>query len=218
MEANKKLLIIGNINCVTYKEVFPLIMNNQIWTGLRFNKRDGGKNMTFMVPDSYEMTGTELYLDEKGRKFISVAGTGWFTNLEHGRRHEPLQLMSMKDNLRFSKHKVIREKGYPKYDNYDALEVPFSDSIPSDYDGVMGVPISFLDKYCPEQFEIVGMCENLDLYGLKTRVYSSRECKDAYKEKFGKNGTYDLNASGVVKTSEGHFEKVYQRILIRKKQ
>ena len=158
MEANKQLLIIGNINCITYKEVFPLIMNNQLWTGVRFNKRDGGKNMTFMVPNSYEMTGTELYLDEKGRKFISVAGTGWFTNLEHGRRHEPLQLMTMKDNLRFSKHKEIRENGYPKYDNYDALEVPFSDSIPCDYDGVMGVPISFLDKYCPEQFDILGYC------------------------------------------------------------
>ena len=117
---------------------------------------------------------------------------------------------------RFGKHKELKEDGYVKYENYDALEVPFSDAIPTDYEGVMGVPITFLDKYCPEQFEIVGMCENLDLYGLKTRVYSSHECREAYKEKFGKNGTYDLNASGVVKSVDGHLEKVYQRILIRR--
>lgn len=214
--AGKQFLIIGNINCVTYKEVFPLIMTNQIWTGLRFNKRDGGKNMTFLVPDSYEMTGTELYVDEKGRKFISVAGTGWFTNLEHGRRHEPLQLMTMKDNLRFSRRKEIREKGYLHYENYDAIEIPFTDAIPSDYEGVMGVPISFIDKYCPEQFKIVGMCENLDLYGLKTRVFTSEECRAAYKSKFGKTGTYDLNAAGVIRLEDGRLEKVYQRILIQK--
>ena len=124
----------------------------------------------------------------------------------------------MNDNIRFGKHKEIKDGGYVKYENYNALEVPFSDAIPNDYNEIMGVPITFLDKYCPEQFEIVGMCENLDLYGLKTKVYSSSECKDAYKKKFGKNGTYDLNASGVIKTSNGQLEKVYQRILIRKKQ
>ena len=150
----KKFLIIGNINCVTYKEVFPLIKSNRLWTGTRFNKRVNGKNMTFMVPDDYPMRGTEMY-EESGKKFISVAGTGWFTNLEHGRRHQPLQLMTMADNIKFSRHKDLRGKEYQKYDNYDAIEIPFTDAIPSDYDGVMGVPISFLDKYCPEQFEIV---------------------------------------------------------------
>ena len=209
----KKFLIIGNINCVTYKEVFPLIKSNRLWTGTRFNKRVNGKNMTFMVPDDYPMRGTEMY-EESGKKFISVAGTGWFTNLEHGRRHQPLQLMTMADNIKFSRHKDLRGKEYQKYDNYDAIEVPFTDAIPSDYDGVMGVPISFLDKYCPEQFEILGMCENEDLYGLKTRVYNREECQKAYVKKFNKKGSYDLNASGVL-TIDGIQEKVYQRILIR---
>jgi hypothetical protein len=106
------------------------------------------------------------------------------------------------------------EVGYQKYDNYDAIDIPRTDAIPSDYEGVMGVPITFLTKYNPDQFEIVGMCENLDLYGLKTKVYTSAECKAAYEAKFGKSGTYDLNASGVVE-NEGQLEKVYQRILIR---
>lgn len=125
--------------------------------------------------------------------------------------------MTMADNLKFSRHKEIKGKNsYIHYENYDAIEVPYTDAIPSDYDGKMGVPISFLDKYCPEQFEIMGMCENGDLYNLKTKVYTSQECKQAYLEKFGKPGTYDLNASGVI-IKNGIKEKVYQRILIRKK-
>ncbi|MBQ9986331.1 MAG: adenine-specific methyltransferase EcoRI family protein [Oscillospiraceae bacterium] len=212
VEADKKFVIIGNQNAITYKEVFPLIKGNQIWLGNRFNQRINGKNMTFGVPDDYPMIGTETEYGDNGKKYISVAGTGWFTNLDHGRRHQPLSLMTMEDNIKFSKHKEIKEYGYQKYDNYDAIEVPFTDAIPSDYDGVMGVPISFLPKYCPEQFEILGMCENLDLYGLKTRVYTTQECQERYFEIFGKKGTYDLNASGVVNGN-----KVYQRILIKKK-
>ena len=154
-EDKKEFLIIGNQNAITYKEIFPLIKDNKMWLGNRFNQRINGKNMTFWVPDDYPMSGTETEYGEDGRKYISVAGTGWFTNLEHGRRHEPLSLMTMADNLKFSKHKEIRENGYQKYDNYDAIEVPFTDAIPSDYDGVMGVPISFLSKHNPAQFEIV---------------------------------------------------------------
>lgn len=154
-EVNKDFLIIGNQNAITYKEIFPLIKNNKMWTGKRFNQRVNGKNMTFLVPKSYVMTGTELYTDSDGNKFISVAGTGWFTNLEHGRRHQPLQLMTMNDNLKYSKHKEIREQGYQKFDHYDAINVSFTDSIPSDYSGMMGVPISFLPKYNPDQFIII---------------------------------------------------------------
>lgn len=157
MEADKKCLIIGNVNCISYKEFFPLIKENKIWTGCRFNERVNGKIMTFRVPDSYPLTGTELFVGDDGNKYISVAGTGWFTNLEHGRRHKPIPLMSMKHNLKFSKHKEIIENGYPHYDNYDAIEVPFTDAIPDDYDGIMGVPISFIKYYCPEQFEIIGL-------------------------------------------------------------
>lgn len=212
VEADKKFLIIGNQNAITYKEIFPLIKDNKVWLGNRFNQRINGKNMTFGVPDNYPMTGTETEYGADGKKYISVAGTGWFTNLDHGRRHQPLSLMTLADNLKFSKHKEVKEQGYQKYDNYEAIEVPFTDAIPCDYDGVMGVPISFLPKYCPEQFEILGMCENLDLYGLKTRVYTTQECQERYFEIFGKKGTYDLNASGVVNGM-----KVYQRILIRKR-
>ena len=127
-----------------------------------------------------------------------------------------MKLMSMHDNLRFGRHKDLKDSGYRQYVNYDAIEVPYTDSIPEDYSGVMGVPITYLDKYCPEQFKIVGMCENLDIYGLKTRIFSSEECRAAYLRKFGKPGTYDLNAAGVVRMEDGQLEKVYQRILIQR--
>ncbi|MBR6552886.1 MAG: adenine-specific methyltransferase EcoRI family protein [Clostridia bacterium] len=155
IDGNKKFLIIGNQNAITYKEIFPLIKEGKIWIGNRFNQRINGKNMTFGVPDDYQMTGSETEYGSDGKKYISVSGTGWFTNLDHGRRHQPLSLMTMEDNLKFSKHKEIKEQGYQKYDNYNAIEIPFTDAIPLDYNGIMGVPISFLPKHCPEQFEII---------------------------------------------------------------
>ena len=210
VEAHKQFIIIGNMNAITYKETFPLIKDNKMWLGYSIHSGD----REFQVPDEYPLTAAGWRIDDNGRKFIRVKGVRWFTNIDHGRRHEPLPLMTMADNLRFSKHKELKGKtAYDRYDNYDAIEVPFTDAIPSDYDGVMGVPISFLDKYCPEQFEILGMCENEDLYSMKTRVYTTYECKTAYLKKFGKTGTYDLNASGVI-TRNGIQEKVYQRILI----
>ncbi len=212
VEGRKQFVIIGNINSITYKEVFPLIKNNKIWLGAtNFNK-----GMYFQVPDDFVYADTYKFERERnGIKVNRVPGVCWFTNLDHGRRHQALPLMTMADNLKYSKHKEIKGKdSYDKYDNYDAIEVPFTDSIPNDYDGVMGVPITFLDKYSPEQFQILGMCENLDLYNLKTKVYSTDECKDAYFKKFGKKGTYDLNASGVV-IQDGLLVKVYQRVLIK---
>lgn len=205
--SNKKFLIIGNKNCVTYKEVFPLIMNNKLWTGNGFSNG----NAFFRIPE----TEVRDYADgvyDITTGLVKFRNVSWFTNIEHGRRHQPLQLMTMADNIKYSKHKEIRAKGYPHYDNYDAIEVPYTDAIPSDYDGIMGVPVSFLDKFCPEQFEILGMCENLDLYGLKTKLYTAQECRDRYFELFGKKGVYDLNAAGVVNGI-----KVYQRILIKAK-
>lgn len=162
VEAKKQFLIIGNMNSITYKEVFPLIKANQIWLGESIHSGD----REFGVPDDYPLEASgwridEEEYDERGRKkkytkYIRVKGVRWFTNLEHGRRHQPLQLMSIADNLRFTKHKDFKGKsGYDHYDNYDAIEIPYTDLIPSDYDGAMGVPISFLDKYCPEQFEII---------------------------------------------------------------
>ncbi len=152
MKFDKKFLIIGNINCITYKEVFPLIMANKIWLGNGMGRWISG----FIVPENYELYGTETRIDEWGRRIVATNQCLWLTNLEHGKRHEPLRLMTLEQNFRYSKHKEIRGTGYPKYDNYDAIEVPFVDAIPDDYEGVMGVPITFLDKYCPEQFEILG--------------------------------------------------------------
>lgn len=211
VEADKQFVIIGNMNAITYKEVFPLIKENKVWLGNGFQ----GGNAFFRVAIGKDYSDG-VYDEQTG--LVKFRNCCWFTNLDHGRRHQPLQLMTMADNLKFSRHKEIKGKNsYIHYENYDAIEVPYTDAIPSDYDGKMGVPISFLDKYCPEQFEIIGMCENGDLYNLKTKVYTSQECKQAYLEKFGKPGTYDLNASGVI-IKNGIKEKVYQRILIRKKQ
>lgn len=209
-EFDKKFVIIGNMNAITYKELFPLIKNNKLWLGNGFN----AGNAYFFTPNSRDFASGVFDAKTGLVKFRNVC---WFTNLDHGRRHQPLPLMTMEENLKFSKHKEIKgKKVYDKYDNYNAIEVPFTDSIPSDYNGIMGVPISFLDKYNPDQFLIVGMCENIDLYKLKTKVYTTDECKKAYFDKFGEKGTYDLNASGVV-YRDGLFEKVYQRILIKHK-
>jgi hypothetical protein len=207
---DKKFVIIGSMSAITYKEIFPLIKNNKLWLGNGFH----AGNAYFFTPNTRDFA-SGVYDAKTGLvKFRNVC---WFTNLDHGRRHQPLPLMTMRENVKYSKHKEIKVKRkYNKYDNYDAIEVPFTDAIPSDYDGVMGVPISFLDKYSPEQFVIVGMCENEDLYKLKTKVYTTVECKKAYLDKFGKKGTYDLNASGVVHR-DGLLEKVYQRVLIKHK-
>jgi len=214
VEADKQFVIIGNMNAITYKEVFPLIKESRMWLGAtNFNI-----GMYFRVPDGFVYAPTYKFERTQGGESVNrVPGVCWFTNFEHGRRHQPLPLMTEAENIKFSKHDAVKGVGYQKYDNYDAIEVPFTSGIPSDFEGVMGVPISFLDKYNPEQFEILGMCENGDLYDLKTKVYSSAQCKQAYQDKFGKPGTYDMNASGVVR-KEGILEKVYQRILISHKQ
>ncbi|NIA10609.1 MAG: DNA methyltransferase, partial [Nitrospiraceae bacterium] len=147
---NKKFLIIGNKNAVTYKEVFPLIKENKMWLGvtgwagglwfITMNKDDVDK-----IIDGVMMKNTP-----------SV----WFTNLDHGRRHQLLSLMTMAENKKFNKKIQKNPNAYKKYDNYDAIEVPYTKAIPSDYDSVMGVPISFLDKYNPDQFKIIGMAED----------------------------------------------------------
>ena len=142
MDYNKKFIIIGNQNAITYKEIFPYIKNNQLWLGMSMN----GSNRWFVAPDSYEVkeNAAGYKLDEKGRKMFFVNGVTWFTNIENKRRNEKLDL-----------YKRYSFEDYPKYDNYDAIEVSRVDEIPMDYDGVMGVPITFLYKYNPTQFEII---------------------------------------------------------------
>ncbi len=151
-ECDKHFLVIGNINAITYKEIFPLIQNNQVWLGAT----GFGSDMVFAVPEGTEIKQSDR---EKAEKlgyignYTRLGNSCWFTNIEHGRRHQPLQLMTMKDNIKFNKK--LKQHDYYKYDNYPAIEVPTVDSIPVDYKGAMGVPITFLDKYCPEQFEII---------------------------------------------------------------
>lgn len=153
IKGRKSFSIIGNMNAITYKEPFSLIKSEKIWLGASISSGD----REFRVPDSYPISAAGWRIDKDGKKFVRVKGVRWFTNIDHGRRHQPLALMTMDDNLKFSKHKEVRDTTYRIYDNYDAIEVPFTDAIPSDYPGVMGVPISFLDKFSPEQFEIVGL-------------------------------------------------------------
>lgn len=144
MKYEKKFIIIGNTNAITYKEVFKYIKDNRIWLGISsFNT-----GMYFYVPDNYEYSSDyKSGRTRDDRKVIRVSSVCWFTNLEHCKRNEPLYLVKQ-----YKGH----EQDYPKYDNYDAIEVSKVENIPYDYDGVMGVPITFLDKYCPEQFEIIG--------------------------------------------------------------
>lgn len=148
MEGEKKFLIIGHQNAITYKEVFPYIKENKMWLGKGFS---GGATHFYSKYEDRAVAGDHI------EGMIRVSGVVWFTNLDHGRRHQPMQLMTEAENIKFSKHKEVKGIGYHHYDNYDAIDIPYSDSIPSDYEGVMGVPISWLDKYCPEQFEILGL-------------------------------------------------------------
>lgn len=140
-EYKKDFLIIGNVNAISYKEVFPLIKENKMWLGVSITSGD----RKFVVPDNYPLNAAGCGIDENGKRYIRVKGVRWFTNLDHKKRHEELLL-----------YKKYNAEEYPKYDNYDAIEVGKTKDIPMDYDGVIGVPITFLDKYCPTQFEIVG--------------------------------------------------------------
>ena len=173
LEANKKFLLIGQIGMISYKEIFPEIKNNRLWLGVTCNSED----MVFEVPEGADVNPKDR---EKAAKmgyvgnYTRQGNACWFTNLDHGRRHTPLTLMTMADNLKYSKHKDLREFGYIKYENFDAIEVPYVDSIPSDYEGAMGVPSSYLDKYNPEQFEILGLAHGNLGVQLGIRPYDRR--------------------------------------------
>ncbi len=190
MEANKQFLIIANSNSITYKEVFPLIIKNLIWQGNGF----AAGNAYFRIEGNAPTNYAEGVYDES-TGLVKFRNCCWFTNMDHGRRHQPMILMTMDDNLKFNK-KMKGQKEYYQYDNYDAIEVPSASAIPSDYDGIMGVPISFLDRYCPEQFEIVGATES-EGKGFSNGLWKS-----------------DSKVSQAVVNGQ----RVYKRIFIRKKQ
>lgn len=167
-EHGKKFIIIGSKNAVTYKDIFRLIKKNMLWVGAGF----ANGNAYFRIPAGSGREFADGVYDES-TGLVKFRNVGWFTNLDHGRRHQLLPLMTTAENLKFSKHKEIKgKKAYDWYDNFEAIEVPFTDAIPSDFDGVMGVPISFLDKYNPEQFEILG---NDDFGYPATKTYGSKK-------------------------------------------
>ena len=196
MEAEKHFIIIGNMNAAMYKEVFPLIKGNKVWLGNGFQSG----NAYFRIDAVRNEYADGVYDESTG--LVKFRNCCWYTNIDHGRRHQPLRLMTMADNFKHSKHKEIRgRKEYERYVNYQGIEVPYTDAIPSDYEGTMGVPISFLDKYCPDQFEILGI--GLELANM-----------DIIKEKLGKlNGGPRLYVE-----RDGELVRLYERILIRKKQ
>lgn len=198
MESRKRFLVIGNLNAITYRDVFPLLQEDKVWLGPSIHSGD----REFRVPDNYPLLAAGYRVDDRGYKFIRVKGVRWYANIDHGRRHEPLQLMTMAENLKFSRHKDLRQTGYQRYANYDAIEVPYTDAIPSDYDGEMGVPISFLDKYCPEQFEIVGNSQFL-----------VRELDDEIRE----HGDYPQIGRFYIKRPDGTYKKMYERLVIRRR-
>jgi len=203
VSAQKYFLIIGSQGSVGYKEIFPLIKDNRIWLGNGFE----AGNAYFKFNGDTSGFANGVYNQETG--LVKFRNCCWITNMEHGRRHEPMKLMSMKDNLRFGRHKDLIENGYLKYENYDAIDVPYTDSIPIDYEGVMGVPVTFLDKYCPEQFEIIGfgsgyLGQSIGIKGIP------KEHKQLMKGHSAAGDLY-MMVSGQPKVP-------YARILIRKKQ
>ena len=178
VEYDKKFLILGDQNAITYKEIFKLIKENKLWLGASIHNGD----REFRVPDDYPLSAAGYRVDKEGNKYIRVKGVRWFTNLDYKERHEELTL-----------YKKYTPEEYPKYDNYDAIEVSKTSDIPMDYDGVMGVPISFLDKYNPDQFEIVSW---------------SRHNDQGMDGGYWKGGKSDATING---------KEVYRRILIKKK-
>lgn len=212
MEYDKKFLIIGSQNNVTYKEVFQLIMTNKIWLGYKSG------DMAFKVPNDYEARETRYWEDETGQKWRSLGNICWFTNLDHNKRHEELDLV-----CRYS------SEVYPTYDNYAAINVNKVDEIPADYDGTMGVPITFFDKYNPNQFEILGMTTGRDEFiarPTKRYINPIQINKDGSRTNGSKANTRatlllpDIPSGRIYYTADNSdkpFEILYARILIRNK-
>jgi len=226
-EVNKQFVIIGNMNAITYKETFPLIKENKLWLGATGN----GSDMVFAIPKGAKVAeGDKQKAERLGYvgDYTRLGNSCWFTNIDHGKRHQLLPLMTIEDNKRFNNKVQTNPNSYQKYDNYDAIEIPYTNAIPSDYDGVMGVPISFLDKYSPEQFEILGATQR----GCHDEVPDTRKYDDYWEvkqngEKTGSSGgktnenanligndgrkNYFINKDGRI------IQSAYQRIFIKHK-
>ena len=181
MEHKKKFIILGNMNALTYKEIFPLIRDNQLWYGASIHSGD----RKFYVPDNYPLEAAGCGVDEDGKRYIRVKGVRWYTNMDYSARHEELKLW-----------KTYNESDFPKYENYDAINVNKYSEIPVDYNGVMGVPITILDFYCPEQFDILGISASWD----ETDIMKCLKLSETHRHAPIMNG-----------------KEVYRRIFIRKK-
>jgi hypothetical protein len=227
MDGDVKFSIVGSSNAVTTKDFFALVKANKLWKGATANNTD----MVFGVPKGAPVREADRqkaerlgYPPDSDFDYTRLGNSCWFTNIEHGRRHEALQLMTMADNLKFSRHADLRTTGYRQMDNYDAIDVPYTDAIPDDYDGVMGVPISFLDKHNPEQFEIVSLTQTWSEES--TRTYPSQILvgPDGSRKSVGalnsgpafavsrppKNAAYYI-------VDGKHYVSAYKRILIRRR-
>ena len=227
IEYDKKFLIIGNQNALTYKEVFPLLMENRVWLGYHSGHTWFGTPDGYQVPERYlttdkkKMRSNGYMIDDNGRVWRNLGNICWFTNLDIPKRHQPL-------DLRGNYYKG-HEDEYPKYDNYDAINVSTVNDIPCDYDGIMGVPVTFMDKYCPEQFDIVGgsqydntpcrIIKNYTALGYKyfkkdgVTVSGSGALRDKMSPKIPVKGTGDFSVS-----PDGEYlSAVYQRVFIKRK-
>lgn len=232
LEAGKQFIILGNMNAITYKEVFPYLKDNEIWLGYKSLNQD----MYFDVPEERRQWLVEHKKEGSAYKIICdvvmgrLASACWFTNIDHGKRHETLLLDTMAHNLKFNKRlrkKFEKDYGkveYPHYDNYDAIEVPFVECIPLDYETAMGVPITFLDKYNPDQFEILGLTKTW--YNMASKTYD-------YQTQVNKNGIHStvskLNDGPAIKingipqgttyylVNEEPYIQTYARVLIQPK-
>lgn len=185
---NKDFIILGNMNASTYREVFPLFRDNKVWYGETIRSGD----RKFYVPDDYPLSAAGCGLDENGRRFIRVKGVRWLTNLDNGRRHEPIALT-----------RSYTSEEYPRYENYDAIDVGRTQNIPADYDGIMGVPITFLDKYSPDQFEIIMLANG----NTRTNVPPNILDEVGYRQH-----PEDKGGVGII-----NGRRSYARILIRRK-
>ncbi len=213
ISADKRFVIVGNQNAISYRDVFPLIKEDKIWLGQGFKS-----NVGYFHAPLYEDYATA---GQHKEGLIRVSGVMWFTNIDHGIRHEKMLLDTMAHNLKFNKklQKKLSEtygvSDYPRYDNYDAIEIPFSECIPSDYDGVMGVPRTFLCKYNPEQFEIVGRDGDIEWAESSGPFFTPPD--EQTRQKYKKiNSTWRVQNSYVVK--DGIPQTIYARIFIRRKE
>ena len=212
MEYGKQFLIIGNVNAITYKEIFPYIMRNELWMGQSIHSGD----REFRVPEHYPLEAAGCRVDENGFRYIRVKGVRWFTNMDYPKRHEPLTLYK-----RYKGH----EDEFPKYDNYDAIEISKTADIPFDYDGAMGVPITYLDKHCYTQFAILAITQSWNGNASKIYPQQTQVSKNGSKSKVSK-----LNDGAAIKVDtpphgevyyivgDEYFIKTYCRIIIQQKQ